>query len=447
MRTPFDIRVQKLFAIVLLLKVASSALAWALRMPWSLGFAVPLTLMLFYIGVGLGRRRDDVSDEKFADSCYYLGFIFTITSITFSLFDLPSIGTQLESIAVRFGAAMVSTVLGLGVRVYLVSFEHDATDAYRDAEEAVIDASRRFTQQLGLSLERLRDFEAEVDLAAKVSVERVNLQLEAIARTQAEQMNDFFADLAARNREAVASAFLDLQAASERLAETVDDYAGAMRANLDGIDAMKSWLRSRTLQQAPRGPRCSNAWTTSAKYLASPLAAAARRLRGRRRACARRHSRGRHGVASMTWCRPRALQRIAPIAWKAPSTSSPATCSSRSRRCRARNGTWRCSPRSRALLAGIDVVLDPRGCRRGSQRRRHRRTGAARQRRAPRRGRDARAQRSRPPPSSGPSSMRSSRSSRCCIANSARRPRSPRRRRPATGAPAPDGTAHDPAPQ
>ena len=111
-----DIRVQKLFAVVLALKVTCSGLGWYLQRPWSLGFAVPLTLMVAYIVLGLNRRSDDVTDEKFADSCYYLGFIFTITSIIFSLFDLPSIGSQLESIAVRFGAAMVSTVLGLGVR-------------------------------------------------------------------------------------------------------------------------------------------------------------------------------------------------------------------------------------------------------------------------------------------------------------------------------------------
>lgn len=63
-----------------------------------------------YVLLGLKRRDHDVTDEKFADTCYYLGFIFTITSIIFSLFDLPSIGTKLQEIAVRFGAAMVSDV-------------------------------------------------------------------------------------------------------------------------------------------------------------------------------------------------------------------------------------------------------------------------------------------------------------------------------------------------
>ena len=121
MKSIFDIRLQKLFLVTLILKIGSSFLGWYLQLQWSLGFTVPLLIMSAYIFLGYHRRDNDVTDEKFADTCYYLGFIFTITSIIFSLFDLPNIGTKIQDIAVRFGAAMVSTVLGLGVRVYLVS--------------------------------------------------------------------------------------------------------------------------------------------------------------------------------------------------------------------------------------------------------------------------------------------------------------------------------------
>ena len=77
-----DIRVQKLFLVVLVLKVLSSGMGWYFGRPWDLGFAVPLALMSAYILIGLKRNDKDVTDEKFADTCYYLGFIFTITSIS-----------------------------------------------------------------------------------------------------------------------------------------------------------------------------------------------------------------------------------------------------------------------------------------------------------------------------------------------------------------------------
>lgn len=231
-----DIRVQKLFAIALVLKVIASGLGWYLQSPWLLGFALPLFIMGLYIVLGIYRRDSDVSDDKFADSAYYLGFIFTITSIIFSLFDLPNIGTRIQDIAVRFGAAMVSTVLGLGVRVYLVSFRADVSDAIRDAEDALLGATRAFTERLTMSLERLQDFESRVDLAARSSVERVNLQVEALSKNHAEQLTGFFTELTTQNREVLAKALDEVGGASSRLSASVDEYAKSMNAHLGSIE-------------------------------------------------------------------------------------------------------------------------------------------------------------------------------------------------------------------
>lgn len=232
-----DIRVQKLFLVTLILKVGASFLGWMLRDPWVLGFTVPLVFMSAYIVLGYYRRDNDVTDEKFADSCYYLGFIFTITSIIFSLFDLPNIGTRIQDIAVRFGAAMVSTVLGLGVRVYLVSFKKDVADAIKDAEDAVLDATRKFTEQLTIALERLRDFESQVGTAAKESVERVNMQVESLSKNHADKLAGFFEELTTKNQEAFTSALAEVKSASERLAQAVDGYSLGMRTNLTSIEA------------------------------------------------------------------------------------------------------------------------------------------------------------------------------------------------------------------
>src|SRR6266853_1721976 len=115
------IPLQKLFVVTIVLKVTLSFLAWLLNSPWFLGFWAPLVMMATYVVIGFARRGEDVGDEKFGDSCYYLGFIFTISSIAFSLFDVPQLDQagKLKDIAVRFGAAMVSTFFGIIVRIYL----------------------------------------------------------------------------------------------------------------------------------------------------------------------------------------------------------------------------------------------------------------------------------------------------------------------------------------
>jgi len=230
------IRVQKLFALAICVKVASSGLGWWLNDPWFLGFGIPLLVMAGYVAFGLRRDVSDVSDEKFADSCYYLGFIFTISSIVFSLFDLPQIGEKIAVIAVRFGAAMVSTVVGLIVRVYLVNFREDPAEALRAAEESVLEAHAKLREQLGMALEKMQEFQSEVDLAAKGTVERVNIQLEGLTHSHGRKLQEFFEALATQNQESNGKAYEAMRAASVRLSSLINSYAESLENTLARID-------------------------------------------------------------------------------------------------------------------------------------------------------------------------------------------------------------------
>ena len=248
------IRVQKLFAIAFFLKVVSSFCGWYFQLQWSLGFVLPLLVMVAYIALGLQRHDRDVTDEKFADSCYYLGFIFTITSIVFSLFDLPNIGERIQDIAVRFGAAMVSTVLGLAVRVYLVSFMPDSSDALKDAEDAVLEAAQKFREQLVMAYEKLSDFQSQVTAATQTSVEAVKQQIEKLTQDHSARMERVFIELNERNQQAVMQALSEVRSASSRMAQSIDIYADGMKRSLQSLgdkvdsfgDAMTQRLRTTT---------------------------------------------------------------------------------------------------------------------------------------------------------------------------------------------------------
>jgi hypothetical protein len=229
------IRVQKLFLLAVILKVVSAFFGWYLQLQWSLGFVIPLLAMAAYVALGLKRQDRDVTDEKFADSCYYLGFIFTITSIVFSLFDLPNIGERIQDIAVRFGAAMISTVAGLIVRVYLVSFRPDASDALKDVEDGVFDAAQRFREQLVMAYEKLADFQSQVTAAAQTSVEAVKLQVEKLSQDHSERMEKVFVELNERNQTLVAQTLEEVSTASSRMAKSFDTYAEGMKTSLQSL--------------------------------------------------------------------------------------------------------------------------------------------------------------------------------------------------------------------
>lgn len=68
------IRVQRLFALAVTLKISFAIAGYLVGDPLWLGMACPMLVMILYMYVGYNKRESDVSEEKFADSCYYLGF-------------------------------------------------------------------------------------------------------------------------------------------------------------------------------------------------------------------------------------------------------------------------------------------------------------------------------------------------------------------------------------
>lgn len=192
--------------------------------------------MLAYIVIGIRSEKPGISDDKFADSCYYLGFIFTITSIIFSLFDLPNIGDNINNIAIRFGAAMVSTVLGLAVRVYLVTFRMKLNDAVHLSEAVLIASHQKFTEQLIISVEHMQAFQEKVDSSTKETVERVNMQLEQLSKNHAEKLTDFFIDLSDKNQTSFTEALNEVKKATVRLSDSVENYSSGMGNNIASIE-------------------------------------------------------------------------------------------------------------------------------------------------------------------------------------------------------------------
>ena len=113
-----------------------------------------------------------------ADSCYYLGFIFTITSITIALTELPYLQERLADIATRFGVAMFTTVLGLAVRVVIVNFRPDVEDAARTVPDSLMDTANLFRVRLEDIVVQLGHLQDQVAAKSRKTVDDTHQFLE-----------------------------------------------------------------------------------------------------------------------------------------------------------------------------------------------------------------------------------------------------------------------------
>lgn len=240
-----ELDVKKLFVAAVSTKVIFAALSVIIGSPYICGLILPLLVMALYIWLGIYKRDGSVSDEKFADSCYYLGFIFTIASIIASLFDLHNIGTGLGDVAARFGAAMISTCLGVIVRVVLVSFRQNSEDALKNVEDSVLTASRRLTDEFSRSFDQLVVFRGEVIEASRLAVTGVKEQIDSMAEAHRAQLVEFFSELTEHNKATILALIQDIRTASMGLNRILDQYQLEASVTTGKIDkTLQSFIKT-----------------------------------------------------------------------------------------------------------------------------------------------------------------------------------------------------------
>jgi ABC-type transporter Mla subunit MlaD len=193
----FDVSIQRFFLLIISLKIASSLISLVLThsldlLFWVFAIIIPIALIGIYVYIGIHRTDRTLTDEKFADTCYYMGFIFTISSIVISLFGLEEIQNNFEQIAFRFGAAMVSTLIGLVARVYLVSFKADSNSAVDYAEDALIRGSTAFVAKLGAASDQYAQFESRVTASTNLVEEHVRGRIEKLSEEYANHLQEHF---------------------------------------------------------------------------------------------------------------------------------------------------------------------------------------------------------------------------------------------------------------
>lgn len=109
-----------------------------------------LSIYIFFVTmVPATKLRTDVA----ADNVYYLGFLYTLTSLAIALtVDEP------DAILSNFGVAIVSTLIGIAARVGLNQLRVDPTDIEEASRLELAEATRKVRSELQETVRQLTDF-------------------------------------------------------------------------------------------------------------------------------------------------------------------------------------------------------------------------------------------------------------------------------------------------
>jgi ABC-type transporter Mla subunit MlaD len=177
--------------------------------------------------------------DQAADNSYYLGLLYTLTSLGVALFRFSTAENAADAILRNFGIAIATTIVGLGLRVFLSQFREDPDDLEFEAKTALAESVRGLRGELDRSLAEMQNFAVGAKQALEEVSEATNKNtLETLAATVGRF--ESAADEMSRKFEATGVGFESQAGAFDRsldrlstVVESLSDRIGAVRADSD----------------------------------------------------------------------------------------------------------------------------------------------------------------------------------------------------------------------
>ena len=106
----------------------------------------PVVVLVAYVAACLMFRDIGTEPETIGNNSYYLGFLFTLTSLAVTLFRIKDIGAQdadlIPTVISGFGVALTSTIGGVFLRVFLLQLRPDIVARDRAARRDLAAGAR-----------------------------------------------------------------------------------------------------------------------------------------------------------------------------------------------------------------------------------------------------------------------------------------------------------------
>lgn len=123
--------------------------------------------MLAYGVLAFRFRRVRMRPDRLGDNFYYLGFIFTLASLSAALLQIQiQKNTSIDDLLGSFGIALFTTIVGVAGRVLFVQMRGDIDEVEDEVRRDLLSASADLRAQLSLALAEFETFHTGVRQAA-----------------------------------------------------------------------------------------------------------------------------------------------------------------------------------------------------------------------------------------------------------------------------------------
>jgi hypothetical protein len=154
---------------------------------------VPVCIMIAYATLLGFARLFRLRDDQSGDNLYYMGFLFTLTSLAVSLYEFRTNQGAADQIVQNFGIAIASTIAGIALRIFFNQMRRDPIEVEQTARLELADAARKVKRELESTVLEFSYFRRATQQSLAEAVEEINTQLKDANGRIVGQLDEFAA--------------------------------------------------------------------------------------------------------------------------------------------------------------------------------------------------------------------------------------------------------------
>lgn len=201
---------------------------------WSAGFSA--AVLCAYAGITYATTPLRLEPEAIGDNCYYLGFLFTLTSLSVTLYFVVEAGEAdraqlIPEVISGFGVALSSTIMGVFLRVLMMQFRVDIVSREKETRLEMDMQAREVRDAMARSVRQIKSFTLESLQHAQEREDAMRLSSEAVIAQIENQLSHVVGIVTESLRDsASAQGAAAVTAIRDSLIQTSDDLLGSAKA-------------------------------------------------------------------------------------------------------------------------------------------------------------------------------------------------------------------------
>jgi|SRR5579864_181694 len=196
---------------------------------------VAVLCMLVYGAYILFTPRYRIRSDRAGDSLYYLGFLFTMVTLAYSLWEFSSERGGTQAIVTNFGIALATTIFGLMLRVAYHQMREDPFEVERQVRIELSDAAGKLRGELLSSVTALKVLSTGLRQALQESTDGTTRHIAKVVEQTSEAYSKAVGDLTALAH-SHAVELQKHQAAMRRAAERTSDAVDRLGQRLENVN-------------------------------------------------------------------------------------------------------------------------------------------------------------------------------------------------------------------